>query len=635
MQSMGAGDQRTAGRYALLAVIGAGAMGRVLLGRAPEGRFVAIKQIHAHLARDPELRARFRREVEASRMVTGAYTAGVLDADPDAEVPWLASEFVPGPSLRELVDQEGPLPLRGQWLLATGLAAALSAIHRAGLIHRDLKPGNVLLATDGPRVIDFGIARAATESADLTGTGTVIGSPAYMSPEQAEGRELTPASDVFSLGAILIMAATGESPFVAASTAQSLYRVLHSNPDLSGVPEPLRAVTQACLAKDPAERPTATQLLDHLSARRTVDPGWPAAVHEMIVHRRAAAETAAAAAATGEDPARIAPVRSGKRLRWAEIGTAAGGVAAVAIAVAALIVGMRPVQGTAVAGTEPLRIALTADSLRTVDACGLMTDAIPRTTGLVKRTNSRRTWANCTTQYDGPNGGVNATLRLAELDVPSHLPEAARVAGAPVYEQPDPNDSEKCTESARVLDNPKAVVQLTASVSGAAGCPTTMAMLKGTIERMAVAAPHSGNPTGSFLSLDPCSMLRPADVAAAIGEPAPPAMATALHRCVAEGRTVSVTLDFGDIDDVKSENGVTDTEVHYGNHGGDGTVRSLPTPPGVTPMCFRQGRRYGDKTDRESVAVTVRAQPGATVDWATACTEVDFLYNAIDPRLPQ
>uniref|UniRef100_UPI0025AF64A4 serine/threonine-protein kinase n=1 Tax=Amycolatopsis solani TaxID=3028615 RepID=UPI0025AF64A4 len=280
MKPLEAGEARTAGKYRLVAELGEGGMGRVLLGVAPDGRLVALKQVHAEFARDPHFRGRFRQEVVASQRVSGAFTAAVMDADPDAETPWLASVFVTGPSLKEAVEATGPLPAEAVRRLAVGLASALIEIHRVGLIHRDLKPGNVLLTGDGPRVIDFGIARATEGGADLTGTGGIVGSPAFMSPEQAESRPLTPASDVFSLGGLLVMAATGRGPFTGSPTAQLLYNVVHAVPDLTGVPPELRALVEPCLAKDPARRPSPQQILDFLGA---VPPGsGPPAVHALI-----------------------------------------------------------------------------------------------------------------------------------------------------------------------------------------------------------------------------------------------------------------------------------------------------------------------------------------------------------------
>ncbi|MFF4364505.1 serine/threonine-protein kinase [Streptomyces sp. NPDC001594] len=288
MRPLGTVDPATAGPYRLLAELGRGGMGRVLLGAAPDGRLVAVKQVHARFAADPGFRARFRREVTASRGVSSAYTAAVMDADADAPTPWLASVFVNGPSLGAAVEKAGLLPEESVRRLAAGLAGALAEIHRAGLIHRDLKPENVLLAEDGVRVIDFGIARVAeaTEATELTQTGWVVGSPAFMSPEQAEGRELTTASDMFSLGAVLAMAATGDSPFTSTSMAGTLYNVVHREPDLSALTPGLSMVVRPCLAKDPAARPTPEQLLTLLGPVAPADRPWPPAVHRTITAQR-------------------------------------------------------------------------------------------------------------------------------------------------------------------------------------------------------------------------------------------------------------------------------------------------------------------------------------------------------------
>ncbi|MEU9028967.1 serine/threonine-protein kinase [Streptomyces sp. NPDC048383] len=289
MRPLGTAGPATAGPYRLLAELGRGGMGRVLLGSAPDGRLVAVKQVHTRFAADAGFRARFRREVTASRRVSGAYTAAVMDADADAPTPWLASVFINGPSLGAAVEKAGLLPEESVRRLAAGLATALTEIHRTGLIHRDLKPENVLLAEDGVRVIDFGIARVAEgmEATELTQTGWVIGSPAFMSPEQAEGRELTPASDVFSLGAVLAMAATGDSPFTGTSMAGTLYNVVHLEPDLSALTPGLRMVVGPCLAKDPAARPTPQQLLTLLGPVAAADRSWPLAVHQTIAAQRA------------------------------------------------------------------------------------------------------------------------------------------------------------------------------------------------------------------------------------------------------------------------------------------------------------------------------------------------------------
>ena len=247
-------------------------MGRVFLGVSPGGRPVAVKAIRAELAADPEFRARFGREVAAARRVSGMFTAQVVDADVDGPVAWMATAYVPGPSLAEAVDVHGPLPEASVLALAAGLAESLNAIHAAGVVHRDLKPSNVLLAEDGPRVIDFGISRAA-ESTMLTQAGLVVGSPGFMSPEQATGYEVGPPSDIFSLGAVLAFAATGEGPFGTGTTAALLYRVVHGTPDLDRVPATIRPLIEHCLAKDPSQRPTASALLAEVGALQP-DGDW-------------------------------------------------------------------------------------------------------------------------------------------------------------------------------------------------------------------------------------------------------------------------------------------------------------------------------------------------------------------------
>ena len=249
----------------LLGRLGSGGMGRVYLARSPGGRMVAVKVIRANLAEDAGFRARFAREVSAARKVGGLFTAQVVDADIDGPVPWLVTAYVPGTSLSDAVEQQGPLPDTSVLALAAGLAEGLIAIHAAGVIHRDLKPSNVLLAQDGPRIIDFGISSAA-EATALTGTGFMIGSPGFMSPEQAEGLVVGPASDIFSLAGVLIYAARGEGPFGNGDTAALLYRVVHGKPNTDYVPENLRPLIKRSLSRDPKRRPTAAEFLSELSA---------------------------------------------------------------------------------------------------------------------------------------------------------------------------------------------------------------------------------------------------------------------------------------------------------------------------------------------------------------------------------
>jgi len=266
-----AGDPEQVGPYRLLDVLGSGGFGRVFLGRSADGQLAAVKLIRSELA-DPEFRVRFRREVAAARKVGGRFTAQVIDTDAEGPVPWLATAYVPGPSLAAAVARHGPLPVGSVLALAAGLTEALAAIHAAGLVHRDLKPENVLLAEDGPRVIDFGIARAVGAST-LTGTGTLIGTFGFMSPEQVRGDEVGPPSDVFSLGSVLVFAATGQGPFGTVPTAQLLYRVAHQTPNLDQVPQEIRPLVQRCLAAEPGYRPAPCDLVADL---RSADPaaGW-------------------------------------------------------------------------------------------------------------------------------------------------------------------------------------------------------------------------------------------------------------------------------------------------------------------------------------------------------------------------
>ena len=218
-----------------------------------------------------DFRRRFRRETQAARQVHGLYTAQVLYTDPDATPPWMVTAYVPGPSLREVVERHGPMPAQTLFLLIAGVAEALLEIHRAGLVHRDLKPSNVLLAPGGPRVIDFGIARTL-EATTLTLSDMRVGTPLFMAPEHVTGRPVTPAMDVFSLGAVATYAATGRSPFLQGSPAAVLYRIVHPPPDLEGCPAGLRDLIEHCLAKDPAARPAATDIMDMCRARTADQP---------------------------------------------------------------------------------------------------------------------------------------------------------------------------------------------------------------------------------------------------------------------------------------------------------------------------------------------------------------------------
>ncbi|WP_033820246.1 serine/threonine-protein kinase, partial [Kitasatospora sp. MBT63] len=254
-------DPREVGGYRLFARLGAGGMGRVYLSYTPGGRPVALKVVRPEFAEDAEFRRRFAQEVANAQRIHGLYTAQVIDSGPAAEAPWLVTAYVPGPSLQQVVREHGALPVRTVLLLIGGIAEALQAIHSVEVVHRDLKPANVLIAADGPRVIDFGIARAADATA-LTGTGFRIGSPAFMSPEQAQGRPVTPATDVFALGALAAYVAGGTPPFGEGPETAVLYRVVHEEPVLDGVPDGLRELLLRCLAKRPEDRPRPAEIID-------------------------------------------------------------------------------------------------------------------------------------------------------------------------------------------------------------------------------------------------------------------------------------------------------------------------------------------------------------------------------------
>jgi len=317
-------DPERIGRYRLIGRLGAGGMGQVFFGRSAAGRAVAIKRIHPHLAADASFRQRFAREVTAARQVSGAFTAPVIDADPDDEVPWLVTSYVPSLPLDEAVQAHGPLPEASVRVLAAGLAEALVEIHRVGLIHRDLKPGNVLLSEDGPRVIDFGIARATDGTA---ATQSIIGTPGFMSPEQVQGENLTAASDLFAYGAVLAFAAAGTGPFGEGNMPTMVMRIISREPDLSAVPESLRHLVAACLSKDPQGRPGPGEILDYLGDVHAGTSWLPPAVMAGVGEQVAKVNQALASSA-GD------PQATGGHQRTEVLG--AGGAAALGGAAGAL-----------------------------------------------------------------------------------------------------------------------------------------------------------------------------------------------------------------------------------------------------------------------------------------------------------
>ncbi|MGP4114231.1 serine/threonine-protein kinase [Streptomyces sp. 4N509B] len=281
---LGAGDPRRISHYRLVARLGRGGMGQVYLARSRGGRPVAVKVVAQDIADDPEFRRRFADEVKAARKVGGFHTAQVVDAGPKDAQPWLVTAYIPGPSLQEAVQAHGPLPSGALRVLGAGLAEGLAAIHRSKLVHRDLKPANVILADDGPRVIDFGISRALDGS---SATNSVLGTPGYMSPEQFQGRDAGPASDVFALGCVLVYAASGHSPYGEGNGLVIQYRTINEKPDLAGVPEHLLPFLMSCLDHEPRRRPTVDQALAEF-ADPSGDSAWPPpGIEAMVLQRRA------------------------------------------------------------------------------------------------------------------------------------------------------------------------------------------------------------------------------------------------------------------------------------------------------------------------------------------------------------
>ena len=307
-------DPERIGQYRLEGRLGAGGMGTVYLARSPGGRRVAVKVIRPEIANDPEFRVRFAREAAAARQVSAFYTAPVIDADVDGPAPWLATAYVPGPSLDRAIAEHGPFPVRMVRALGAALAEGLAAIHAAGLVHRDLKPSNVLLSSDGPHIIDFGLTRAFGRS-DLTRTGMLLGTPGFMSPEQVRGGPVGPASDVFGLGLVLAYAAAGHAPFGAGPPDVVLYRVVYQAPDLSEVPGELRPLIARLLAKEPADRPTPAQIMAELGDADLAQE-WLAPAAELSVLQSPASllhltEDASAGIGTGAPAA-----RSGRWTQW-------------------------------------------------------------------------------------------------------------------------------------------------------------------------------------------------------------------------------------------------------------------------------------------------------------------------------
>lgn len=612
MRPLGPHDPRTAGRHRLFAVIGQGAMGRVLLGRAPDGRLVAVKMIHRHLARNAEFRARFRLEVQASQRVTGAYTAAVMDADPDAEDPWLASVFVPGPGLRAAVDRQGPLPLGGLRLLTAGLGSALVEIHRAGMIHRDLKPANVLLAEDGPRVIDFGIARALEAEVQLTTTGTLVGSPAYMSPEQAVGHELDTASDVFSVGAMLFMAATGDSPFLGASAPQTLYNVVHHRPDTSGIPAALRPVVDACLAKDPRHRPTPHQLIDAV-ATMPARSGWPASVRRQITGDRAEADRWAAA---GGDPA-AEPARRGRS--WA------AAAAVLVLAAAGTVTGVLLSRDDPPKPADPLAnraLELSDAQARLIATCALLGPDVIGDLGQPVAAEPIES-AVCETRFVESDGRQTRLRVRVGIPVAADKPLSEQVAGRTVLDTTAQAGS--CGRALPMRAGAALGVEVTISAPEGDSCGTAAAALRSVATRLVLDPPQAKLPNPSVVRLDPCAAVAQALLDTRLGPGVRPTPGD-VHTCAWTGASTELTVRLTEAERVDTDPKYTTLFVDGGKLGDFDSARRIdPDGTCVTVHLVRStvaGRG-------ELIAVSARPSAGARADTACATTEA-VLTGVVD-----
>ncbi|MFE3192967.1 serine/threonine-protein kinase [Nocardia sp. NPDC059240] len=623
-------DPRWLGRNRMIAVIGRGGMGRVLLGRTPSGKLVAVKLVHPHLAEDPDFRERFRREVAAGRQLTGAYTAAVVDSDADAESPWLATEYFPAPDLRTVLAECGPLHLGGLKLLATGLAAALLEIHRAGLVHRDLAPGNVLLTEEGPRIIDFGIARALDGDGELTVTGTAVGSPAFMAPEQAEGAPATAAADLFSVGAILTLAATGETPFPGTSTPQILYHVMHSQPETGGVPPSLREVVNACLARDPAQRPTARQLLEAAGAI-AAEPVWPESVRTTIGAHRADSDwwvSSAEREADYRDQLERIRIRRRDRLRR----LAAGVAAVVFVAATALAAGSWAQQpGHPQPIADPVVTATSAE-LRQLDGCALMVKALGDRFGTQSRDAESHGQPDCEIYYTKDNHRRRFNLLVgisAKEELETKVPTGRTVAWAPILAQQRLVFPDICDSGVIIPNSEQDGLLMTAQttdgddIAGNDLCALSEQALVAVVQQLTRYVPQRQLPENSIRRLDPCAVLDPALSRSIAGDPA--RLTPSLDMCIVDGTDHSflLRLDEESRPDLSFSNGADPRQI------GTYTVYRTTTAENPAYCAVRWIARLTTGDHAEVAEISVNSWTAAT----DACDRAEQLAADILPRL--
>ncbi|AYF76610.1 serine/threonine protein kinase [Nocardia yunnanensis] len=518
-------DPRWIGPHHMIAVIGRGGMGRVLLGRTPTGKLVAVKQIHRALTDDLEFRARFQRELATARQLSGVFTAAVVDSDLESETPWLATEYVPAPDLATVIAGCGPLPLSGLRLLATGLAATLIEVHRAVLVHRNLEPGNVLLAPEGPRIIDFGVASPRNAEDDPA--------PAlFQAPEQAEGQPVTSAADIYAVGMLLALAATG---------------VTSASPDLQAIPHSLRKLVESCLARDPAHRPSARQLLEQ-AERIPTESVWPQQVLEFIEAHRADAEWWAS---SGEQETRYRDQLArlaGRRRRT--VGWAA------AAAVGLLVAGgtVAALSGSAEDGhARPHKdsaLNLSAAQLRLLDLCAVLDKAVAGKLGTRTGDPAATPEGGCaTTVVDSTQRKVHYTFDIPDhaIGVDQLTPTGRTAAKAPILSAGTAGsacDTVVVAQSGSPVPLRMSAEQLDPAAAPESACAASEEALLAVVGQLTDSPPQRQLPPSSLLRLDPCAVLQDSLIHDVTGDPSDHQRTP--HSCATVGHEGTVRVDLSD-----------------------------------------------------------------------------------------
>ncbi|MQY19229.1 serine/threonine-protein kinase [Nocardia macrotermitis] len=627
------------GRYRLLRRLGEGGMGEVLLAVGPDGRLVAVKRVHAHLIEQEDFLPRFRREVQASARVSGAFTAAVVDYDVESENPWLASVFVPGVPLDRAVEKYGPLSVDAIHALALGLATALQAIHATGLVHRDLKPANIILAADGPKVIDFGIARVAAERSDLTHTGSIIGSPAFMSPEQAESQPLTPASDVFSFGSVIAMAASGKSPFAGSSMPHTLYKIVNTEPDLSMLPPNVRQLVEPCLYKDPAQRPTPGQIIDFLGPSTASSTPWPPAILQamreqdqelrmlvadpqstVVVDPNPTASTMLGGdfdeviAHMSRKPPRQLPGR------W---------IIAALVAVVALVAGLvTAVVGGAFSGEDAAAPANPLEQfnltrLRLIDVCKVLDDPLP-SLGAWKQDFQALGSHQCSGDYEK----YVVSLEIANISsVEKYQQDGKSVQGVPVAES-TLKETYGCSRAlvAKKMDPQFGlVVKIAARKSDDTEatkneCELAEQALPKIVDRLH-RPPQIANSRHTIVRLDPCSVVPPVAIRLDVGPPVSGVL-SGLHDCVWVGQN---TLDVSLSHEVMPTGDPIDL----------GEFKVWPSAQDSNTQCTRKFVWGNVDNDLSSdvMEVQITRESGGTEQML--CNAAEAVVNMVAEQLPQ